>query len=206
VSLVLGLDVADARGCDAVVLGASMVARPVGKVMSGAELEELLSELNPTAIAIDSPPGWASNGRRRCERELTQRAINLFTTPDEATGTSNAFYAWMQVGFEMFRAAHGYPTLETFPYAVAVVINGQRIDGTRRQTRLAALAAVGIDTRELRTLDQIDAALCAYTAWAWVNGVSVSVGDESEGQITLPASALLDRYGKGKARGTPPVS
>jgi predicted nuclease with RNAse H fold len=195
VSLVVGLDVAEERGCDAVVLGASMLARPVGKVRNRAEFEDLLRELDPAAVAIDSPPCWAAPGtRRECERELTSRSLSLFTTPDEEQGVTSSFYSWMQVGFEMFEAARGYPTLETFPHAVAVVIAGRRSAGTKRQTRLAALATAGVVTRELRTIDQIDAALCAYTAWCWTKGDVVSLGNATEGQITLPGSALLDRY------------
>jgi predicted nuclease with RNAse H fold len=197
VSVAVGLDVAEGRGCDAVLLGDSMVARPLGKVMSGSEFEQLLIDVDPVAVAIDSPPCWAALGKRReCESELTKRSISLFSTPDEARGTASAFYAWMRVGFEMFRAARHYPTLETFPYAVAVVIDGRRRAGTKRQIRLAALASVGVVTRELRTIDQIDAALCAYTAWAWKCGTSVNVGNEGEGQITLPVAALLDCYPK----------
>lgn len=195
-SVVLGLDVAVKRGCDAVLLGPSQVARPVGRVHSGPEFRALLDDLSPAAVAIDSPPCWAANGRRDCERELTRRAVNLFTTPDEATGTANPFYAWMQVGFDMFEAAQGYPTLETFPHAIAVAIHGRKPPGTKRATRLAALQAAGIDTGELRNIDQIDAALCAYTAWNWIHGNAISVGDDEEGQITLPVTTLLDRYAR----------
>jgi predicted RNase H-like nuclease len=64
----------------------------------------------------------------------------------------------------------------------------------KRPSRVAALHTVGVDTRELRTIDQIDAALCAYTAWCWINGDAMSVGDEQEGQITLPVTSLPERY------------
>ena len=47
---------------------------------------------------------------------------------------------------------------------------------------------------ELRNIDQVDAALCAYTAQTWLRGGAVSVGDMEDGQITLPVTALLDHY------------
>src|SRR5262249_31978033 len=139
--------------------------------------------------------------RRLCEAELTKRRISLFTTPDEDTGSTNAFYGWMKVGFAMFEAARGIPALETFPYAVAVAIHGHCPRGTKNQTRRAALRDVGIDPRELRTIDQVDAALCAYTAWMWLRGQSVSVGNEEQGQITVPVTQLLDHYLKADAFG-----
>jgi predicted nuclease with RNAse H fold len=194
VSVVLGLDIGVKKGCDAVILGASKVARSVGRVHTGEEFRALLDDLAPAAVAIDAPPRWATDGRRQCERELTRRAINLFTTPDETAGTTNSFYAWMQVGFEMFEVAREYAPLETFPHAVAVALNGCLPKDGKRASRVAALNSVGIDTRELRTLDQVDAALCAYTAWCSINGDAIIVGDEAEGHITLPGPSLLDRY------------
>jgi len=194
VSLVVGLDVGVAKGCDAVLLGDSRVARPVGRVHTGSEFKALLDDVAPDAVAIDAPPRWAGDGQRACERELTKRSINLFTTPNEARGVDNKFYAWMLTGFEMFAAADGYPTLETFPHAVAVAIHGRLPEAKKRASRLAALSIVDVGSTQLRTLDQIDAALCAYTAWEWVHGRAISVGDEREGQITLPVTSLLDRY------------
>jgi predicted nuclease with RNAse H fold len=126
--------------------------------------------------------------------ELTKRGINLFSTPTQERGAGHKFYSWMEVGFDMFEAAKSYKPLETFPHAVAVAINGCLPKEGKRSSRVAALHTVGVDTRELRTIDQIDAALCAYTAWQWLEGDVVSVGDPAEGQITLPGSALLDRY------------
>ena len=195
-TLALGLDVAVKRGCDAVLLGDSQVARPIGRVHSGIEFRALLDDVAPTAVAIDAPPRWAVDTPRLCERELTKRGIMLFTTPTEERGAGHKFYAWMLTGFEMFDAANGHRTLETFPHAVAVAIHGRLPQESKRLSRLAALAAVGVDSSPLRTIDQIDAALCAYTAWCWAKGDAISVGDEFEGRITLPGVALLDRYAR----------
>ena len=196
-AVVLGLDVAVTRGCDVVLLGEALVARPIGRVRSGAEFRALLDDIEPSAVAIDSPPRWASPcGPRACETALTGRGINLFTTPDEANGSASTFYAWMEVGFEMFAAADAYSPLETFPHAVAVAIHGHLPRETKPVTRRAALRSVGINVSALRNIDQVDAALCAYTAWAWTRGETVSVGDPAEGQITLPGTTLLDRYRK----------
>ena len=94
--------------------------------------------------------------------------ISVFTTPDEATGTAKAFYAWMETGFAMFAGAAGFPTLETFPHAVAVALRGSRPErrtpeapGREATWRRAALEESGIDSSHLRSIDEIDAALCA---------------------------------------------
>lgn len=194
-AVVVGLDVAVARGSDVVAIDDDLVARPIGRVHTGDEFRALLDDMGPRAVAIDSPPRWATPGRpRACERELTRRGISLFTTPDAAKGTASAFYAWMEVGFQMFTAADAYSPLETFPHAIAVAIHGHLPRETKRASRLAALRSVGVEVAALRNIDQIDATLCAYTAWCWTRGQSVSVGDPEEGQITLPVTVLRDRY------------
>jgi len=194
VSFALGLDVAVTRGCDAVLLGDAQVARPLGRVKTGSEFRALLDDLAPASVAIDAPPRWAVEKRRACEQELTKRSISLFTTPTEEKGKDNRFYAWMRTGFEMFDAARDHQPLETFPHAVAVAINGRLPSDGKRTFRRAALEAVDIDTRHLKTIDHIDAALCAYTAWSSLTGNVVRLGDEKQGWITLPGTSLLERY------------
>jgi predicted nuclease with RNAse H fold len=192
--LVVGVDVAARRGCDVVALDRCLLARPVGRVHTSGELASLLDDLRPAVVAIDSPPAWAPDGRARwCERELQQLGVSIFTTPDAARGMTNAFYDWMRTGFAMFEGARDYPTLETFPHATAIALLGRRPERgllrdphAKRAWRLAALDAARVDTRELRTLDEIDAALCAVTAHAHLAGEAVTLGNAAEGVLTLP--------------------
>ena len=201
-TLAIGVDVAARRGCDIVALSDDGIAEPIGRVHTGGALTELLAEHRPDVVAIDSPPRWAAPDKRRdCERELTTRGICLFTTPNEARGVGHSFYGWMTVGFEMFLATDPYPSLETFPHAVAVAIRGclpalgvTRRTRLKREWRLDALRQVEIDVARLQNGDEIDAALCAYTGLMWSQGLTVSVGDEREGRITLPVKSLLERY------------
>jgi predicted nuclease with RNAse H fold len=198
-ALAVGVDVAARRGCDVVALGDDLVARPVGRVYAADELATLLVELQPAVVAIDSPPTWAPDaGARRCERELQQHGISIFTTPNEARGTTNPFYDWMRTGFAMFAGARGYPTLETFPHATAIALLGRRPDRgllrdprAKREWRLVALHAAGVDVSALGTIDEIDAALCAVTGRAYLAGDAVALGDPVEGVLTLPRELPL---------------
>lgn len=191
--LSLGVDVAATRGCDLVVVGPSLVARPVGRVHTAEDLRRLLADLEPTVVAIDAPPAWAIAGRRACEQALAQRGISVFTTPDERKGVDNPFYAWMQTGFAMFEGARGRRTLETFPHATAIALRGAHPEGglmkrpaVKRQWRLDALEVAGVDTSALRTIDQIDAALCAVTGRRHLEGRTEELGDPAEGTLTVP--------------------
>jgi len=191
--LALGIDVAATRGCDVVALGPDGVARPVGRVGNGPELRTLLTEVAPAVVAIDAPPAWAVDGRRSCERALSARGISVFTTPTAATGAANPFYAWMATGFAMFEAARGVPTLETFPHAVAIALRGRAPErgllkrpAEKRQWRRAALEEAGIDTTHLRSIDEIDAALCAVTGRRYLAGRTEALGDPADGVLTVP--------------------
>ena len=97
----------------------------------------MIRDLRPDVVAIDSPPRWAPSGRSRLtERQLAALNISSFNTPSEAHGRGNRFFAWMEVGFDVFvqAAAAGFPTysagspegkaLEVFPHATAVVLAG----------------------------------------------------------------------------------
>jgi predicted nuclease with RNAse H fold len=203
-SLAVGIDIAARRGCDVVALDDDLIARPIARVFTADELTALLDELQPAVVAIDSPPAWAPCGKRReCERQLTARGICLFTTPDEARGVAMSFYAWMKVGFEMFEGARDFPTFETFPHASAVAIRGHlpaegllRRQSSKMDWRVRALREVSVGVRRLRTLDEVDAALCAYTGYTWTRNASTGVGDPDEGRILLPVTEVPDRYVK----------
>lgn len=200
--LAVGIDVAARRGCDIVVLADDLVAQPVGRVHHADELRALLASLRPGVVAIDAPPSWAAPGRaRECERALAARGISVFTTPDPDRGAASAFYDWMRTGFTMFAGAAAYPTLETFPHAVAVALRGMlpatgllRRPAVKRAWRLHALDGVGVATDALRTIDQVDAALCALAGRYFLAGEAVALGDPDEGTITLPGPLPSGRF------------
>ena len=191
--LALGIDVAARRGCDVVGLGDDLVARPVGRVHTGEELGTVCRDLRPAVVAIDAPPRWSVDGRRSGERALSARGISVFSTPTAERGAGNPFYDWMRTGFTMFAAVDGCPALETFPHAVAIALRGERPVGSlmkRPAEKLAwrrgALAAAGVDDRALRTIDEVDAALCAVTGLWYLGGRTEALGDPSDGVLTLP--------------------
>lgn len=191
--LALGVDVAARRGCDVVGLGPAMVARPLGRVHTGAELAALCADLEPAVVAIDAPPAWAVAGRRSCERALSARGISVFTTPTAAKGAGNPFYAWMRTGFDLHAGAADHTPLETFPHAVAVALRRTHPEqglmarpALKRAWRREALDGAGIDTTLLRTIDQLDAALCAATGRWHLAGRTEALGDDVDGVLTLP--------------------
>lgn len=201
----LGIDVGVGKGLDVVLLDERLVPLHVASRVRVRDVTRLIGELRPDVIAIDSPPRWAASGRsRRTERELAALNISSFNTPSEAHGTGNRFFAWMEVGFEVFAqaAAAGFPAyaagnprgqaLEVFPHATAVVLAGCLAPkGARKHVwRTAVLRAQGVRTDELASADRVDAALAALTGLYALEGKRFAPGDPREGVIVVPSAAL----------------
>jgi len=183
-----------------VALGASRVARPLGRVHCAAELHALVADFAPDVVAIDAPPAWAGATRRACERELSRRGISVFSTPDEATGAANPFYRWMHTGFAMFAGAAPCVTVETFPHAIAIALRGVAPEqgllkrpAVKRAWRCEALTDAGVDHANLRTIDEIDAALCAFVGLRFLKGDVLALGDPAEGVIVVPKGLPVRR-------------
>jgi predicted nuclease with RNAse H fold len=209
--LAFGIDVGEQRkGLDVVILDTSRRRIASSPSISLDRVRDLLQETSPDIVAIDSPPGWARAGRsREAEREIRRWGITCYATPTAERGAEHPFYGWMRQGFECFRAARdlGYPryhdgsathtAIEVFPHASAAVLRGSLPPtGTARRPRLkrawrsSVLEEHGVDTSELRSLDQVDAALAALTGILALDGVLLAVGDPQEGVIVLPVRSV----------------
>ena len=201
----LGIDVGVSKGLDVVLLDERLVPLHVSSRVHVPDIERLIRDLRPDVVAIDSPPRWAASGRsRRTERELGALNISSFNTPSEPHGSGNPFFAWMEVGFEVFEqaAAAGFPVysagdprgkaLEVFPHATAVVLAGCLAPrgANKRAWRTAVLRAQGVRTDELASADRVDAALASLTGLSALGGRRFAPGDPREGVIVLPAAAL----------------
>jgi len=201
----LGIDVGVDKGLDVVLLDERRVPLLVLSGVKPAQIERVLGETLPDVVAIDSPPRWAASGRsRRTERELAALNIQSFNTPSAAHGKGNRFFAWMEVGFEVFRHAEaaGYRTygggsprktaMEVFPHATAVVLAGALSPKGvgKKAWREGVLRAQGVRIDELTTIDRVDAALAALTGLLVLDGKRFAPGDPTEGVIVVPAASL----------------
>jgi predicted RNase H-like nuclease len=204
----LGIDVGVGKGLDLVLLDERRTPLFVRSRVPIERLGALIDETVPDAIAIDAPPAWAPTGKSRMtERLLAELNIHAFNTPSAAHAKGNAFYGWMEVGFQVFSvaASHGFAryragdvrrtAMEVFPHASATVLAGALAPprASKRTWRARVLRANGVPTDELTTADRVDAALCALTGLLALQGRRFSPGDPKEGVIVLPASSLPAR-------------
>ena len=198
----LGVDIGGLRrGHAAVLLEERLEARSLGTALSCDQVAALAGQHRPDLVAIDSPPRCGlAGGSRACERELLKAGIHSFPTPsDRRRVESHPFFAWMKEGFRVFDAlAPDYPlflggevrgrALEVFPHATAYILGvGPEPAGRKKAHRRRLLEEAGIDTGSLRTADEVDAALAAYTGWLALRGEYRAVGDPEEGVIVIPA-------------------
>jgi predicted nuclease with RNAse H fold len=214
-AMFVGADVSERRGLDVIALDEcrSIIGPPRARVAPNG-LEALLLELQPDAVAIDSPPEWSRDGAsRQGERELAALGVSCFRTPSDPQRCAHPFYNWMRVGHAAFSAAaragyrlyRGGPVtgcaLEVFPHSTAVALAGARPPpgtarrvGTKAAWRRSVLESAGVDTSVLQTLDHLDAALAALTALLAWQGGCFTLGDPDEGLMVLPGPRPPGRY------------
>jgi len=207
----LGIDVgAKGKGLDAVVLDERLMPSEARRHLRVEEVGELIRQVRPDVVAIDSPPAWGRSpgGSRLTEREIRRFGIQSFGTPSDPKKAVSAFYDWMRAGFEVFEAAaqEGFAryasgtvagrAIEVFPHATAVVLagclppSGMTTGRAKREWRRGVLRAQGVTTEDLRSSDQVDAALAALTGLYALGGRCFAPGDPLEGVIVLPAATL----------------
>ncbi len=210
----LGIDVGGSRKqLDLVVLDERREPIVVRSRVAVVDVEPLIGELAPDVLAIDAPPDWGTGGNsaRETERQLTLLGIRSFHTPSRNRGLTHPFYEWMRVGFDVFRAAAraGYPrfdgravqgtAMEVFPHASETVLAGclPPLGVPKKVWRMHVLRAQGVRVQELRSLDQVDAALAALTGVIALElGDPFAPGVPMEGLIVLPTRVPPGPYAR----------
>jgi predicted nuclease with RNAse H fold len=196
----LGVDVGLGKGLDLVLLDSRRAVLAVERRLAHERLREVVLRLAPDAVAIDSPPRWASPaGARETERAVRRLGIQLYATPAPEKRSARGFHDWMAAGMAAFDSiADLYPlydggspsrkAMEVFPHATAVVLAGAlRPQGLNKHLwRRGVLERHGVDALSLRSPDLVDAALAALTGLLALEGRSCWLGLADEGVIVLP--------------------
>lgn len=155
------------------------------------------------AIGIDAPSQWAvENEGRAAEKAMAREGISCFSTPTEAKAraSTSGFYEWMFNGARIYAAfARTHPILkealfsgaavsfETFPHAITCAYLKDEASAKKKNSqRRKLLEDEGIDTSKLKSIDDIDAALCALAAQCLIAGETRAFGDAASGYIFVP--------------------
>jgi predicted nuclease with RNAse H fold len=202
--VVAGIDVGGKRkGCHLVILHGTRILL---RVKSG-EPRELLDAClahDVQVVGIDAPCLWSqADGRRLAEQELTSERIFCFSTPTRERAEASAFYNWMLSGEQIYETfattfplltSEGYEggrvSFETFPHAIACAFLSKEIASAKKKRvqRRNILRDAHVDITSLRSIDEVDAALCALTAGYLLAGEARAYGDAKGGYIRVPLS------------------
>jgi predicted nuclease with RNAse H fold len=166
------------------------------------ELVQHCIRYQAVVVSVDAPCQWAERVPRQAEREMAREGIFSFSTPSRAKALSSAFYGWMFNGERMYAAlAEAFPlldapdkrttpsTFETFPHAICCALIGRDVASAKmkRRQRRALLTALGLDTMPLKSIDALDAAMCAVTAQSFLSRTFKTYGDVEGGFLIVPA-------------------
>jgi predicted nuclease with RNAse H fold len=132
-----------------------------------------------------SDPGTRS---RRVERDLARMGV-----PTLATALLKVLARRGIRLAEALRRA-GWEPLEVYPQATLRLLGlpcaGKRTELGRRRIHAALQPLVpGLDHAEASE-HQLDAVVCAYTAWLWRTGRATPVGDADEGVMVIPLAGV----------------
>lgn len=203
---VAGIDIGGERkGNHLVILRGTEIVCKVRSAAPQPMLDKCL-EMGVTAVGIDAPCLWrAGDPGRQAERELARRRIFSFATPTRelALASKSGFYGWMFNGervyeafaphFPLFKAGRDLGArvcFETFPHAITSVFLGPAVASAKRKRtqRRQILQDAGIDAASLKSIDEVDAALCALSANYLLAGQAAAYGDEAGGFIVVPVA------------------
>jgi predicted nuclease with RNAse H fold len=202
---VAGIDIGgDRKGNHLVILRGTDIVSHLRKEEPEYMLETCL-QFEVAAVGIDAPCLWrVGEAGRQAEKELAQRRIFSFATPTRelAMASKSGFYGWMLNGERVYQAfAPHFPVFksgeeigdrvcfETFPHAITSALLRTEVASAKRKRtqRREVLEDAGIEATSLRSIDEVDAALCALTANFLLKGNIVAYGDELGGFIVVPA-------------------
>jgi predicted nuclease with RNAse H fold len=173
-----------------------------------AEVADWCRQISARIIGIDAPCRWSATGRARtAERELMSERIWCFSTPSREADESHPrdHFRWMLNGADLYANLETTHALfdgeskgrsrqicfETFPQAIACALAGEIVSAKqKRRARRDLLDRANIDTSKLTNIDEIDAALCAFTAHQFALGKYKSYGDAATGFIIFPRKPL----------------
>jgi predicted nuclease with RNAse H fold len=206
--IVAGIDVGGrAKGFHAVALRGGAYLNQIASC-NVTEVTDWCRQINARLIAVDAPCRWSDTGRARsAERELMAEKIWCFSTPSREAAEKHPkdHFGWMINGAALYADLETSHVLfddksqrtaqpicfETFPQAIACALAGKIVSAKKkRRLRRYILSCANVDTSKFTNIDQIDAALCAFTAYQFALGNYKCYGDATSGCIVVPGRVL----------------
>lgn len=156
------------------------------------QLLEVVSRYNPQSVilAVDAPRSVPDHTKenytyRSCEKDI--KRINPYAGSFVSPGVATLFIRWYEIEEEHLQ---NIKVIETYPGVVWKILKLPGTPKTFGKNQDKILTAVGElikGTCEGFSHDQVDAVLCAYTAFCYCKGKISWFGRPGEGLIITPA-------------------
>jgi predicted nuclease with RNAse H fold len=157
------------------------------------EILEIVEKFKPDLIAIDAPLSLPKGRRslrkkekihfRECDRKLLELGIKFFPI------TLGPMRMLTRRGIKLRKTLErkGYKVIEVYPGATQDILKIARKSVSLKKLR-EGLEKLGIKIEKRKlTHDELDAITAAYTAFLHLRGKTLTLGNEEEGTIVIPA-------------------
>jgi predicted nuclease with RNAse H fold len=166
-----------------------------------AELASFLAPLprDRTIVAVDAPRSVPDHARENYARRSCETALAAHSKEHVGSfsGVAALFMRWYEIETAYFADVR---VIETYPRAVWAKLGvphkpkdykdkSKTVEIAREIERLTRVCCTGF------TSHQVDAVLCAYTAWSYAKGQVEWHGNAGEGLMILPANEVTGRPG-----------
>lgn len=200
--VVAGIDVGGSRkGYHLVALRGATV-QGTKTTLNAVDAAQWCQDQGATLVGVDAPSRWSlgeGTRSRKAERELATSGYSTHATPTRETAKENPFYGWMFNGEALYTALQSvYPLFksegrstrfcfETYPYLAACAFTGRRLKAADKNAdRRELIRGAGLDDQVLRSIDYVDAAICALVAFSVSLDYCTAFGEDTEGYILSP--------------------
>jgi predicted nuclease with RNAse H fold len=186
----LGVDVGgEKKGFDVAVVESNALIRLCGK-LTRTQVVDIVENLKPLVVAIDSPRRCAPQGERtrECERRVAKEICGIRWTPDDEAVRARDYYAWIVEGLKLYAALESIHSevIEVFPTASWTRWFGKRGSKRRSAWTRQGLTKLGLAAVPTRTnQDQRDAIAAAFTARQHTQHMTECIGE-----IVVPSASL----------------
>jgi predicted nuclease with RNAse H fold len=128
---------------------------------------------------------------RECEREFSRRRISSYYTT-KRTFIKRMIYRSMRLSRQI--SSSETTVIEVYPYASSVSLFGDKLPSKKKYRKdYYFLVAEKISNlisgiSLIKSYDQADAVLAAYTGWLWCQGQVEGIGTKDEGYLWIPVT------------------
>ena len=191
--MILGIDLAgsERRDTGVCLLDRKLKARCF-IVHKDSEIISLVKKTKPKIIAIDAPLSLPKGRKslknrsnihfRECDKALWKLGIKFFPI------TLGPMRMLTERGIKLKKKLKrlGFNVIEVYPGATQDILGIPRKQKGLEKLK-KELEKLGLKfTKQKLTGDELDAATAAYTAWLYLKGKAIAIGDKKEGTIIIP--------------------